>query len=80
MPQVQVQPVPEARTKDGDVDMKAFVDADLCIACGLCEEIAPATFVQGDEVAEVIEDVVSDEAAAMEARDDCPTEAISLED
>ena len=60
--------------------MKAIVDADLCILCGLCEELAPATFVMGDETAEVIEDPVSDEAAAQEACEECPTEAISLED
>jgi len=60
--------------------MKAIVDQDTCIGCGLCPSIAPSTFDMDGDVAKVIEDPVSDEAAAREACESCPVDAISLED
>lgn len=59
--------------------MKTVVDADLCTACGLCVDIAPEVYELGDEVAEVIGDVVpaASEADVIEAEESCPVEAIS---
>ena len=60
--------------------MKAIVDENACIGCGLCEGIAPNTFEMDGSLAKVIEDPVSDEYAAREACESCPVSAISLED
>ena len=62
--------------------MKAIVDEDACTGCGLCEETCPEVFRLGDDVAEVIVAAVPPEAedAAHEAADDCPVEAITIEE
>jgi len=62
--------------------MKAFVDKDKCIGCGLCESICPKVFRMTDEgVAEAIDseldDSVIDDAKDAEAQ--CPVEAIKVE-
>jgi ferredoxin len=62
--------------------MKATVDADACIGCGLCPDICPEVFKLNDEnVAEVIADPVAPESAgaAQEACDSCPVNAITIE-
>ena len=60
--------------------MKASVDPELCIACGLCEEICPEAFELGDrETAEAIGKVEGNEEAVEEAADSCPTNAIEIE-
>lgn len=62
--------------------MKAIVDRDLCIGCGLCAEICPEVFEMGDDmVALTIVDDVPAEAAdkAKDAAASCPVEAIVLE-
>ena len=59
--------------------MKAFVDEDTCIGCGLCAAIAPETFEMDGDIAKVIEEPVSDEDAASEACESCPVDAITLE-
>lgn len=61
--------------------MKAKVDHDLCIGCGLCESICPEVFEMGDDgLAHVIAEVTEDlEDSAQEACESCPTEAITLE-
>ena len=64
--------------------MKAIVDKDTCISCGLCPSMCPEVFeMQDDDKAgvkndknEIPEDVVS---SAQEARDACPVDAISIE-
>lgn len=58
--------------------MKVTIDADLCIACGLCEESVPDVFRLGDEVAEVIVDEVPAdlEESVRGAASDCPVSAI----
>ncbi len=60
--------------------MKAAIDADECVACRLCEEMCPAVFEVGDDVAEVIVDEIPPDQveAAREAADLCPVEAITL--
>jgi len=63
--------------------VKAFVDRDLCIGCGLCAEICPLVFeLDETSIARVIVDVVPAEAeeTAREAASSCAVEAISIED
>jgi ferredoxin len=62
--------------------MKARVNEDLCTGCGPCEDTCPEVFqIQGD-VATVKVDLVPEGAKerCKEARDNCPTDAISIED
>lgn len=62
--------------------MKAFVDQDTCIGCGLCPSICPDVFELGDDgKAHAIVDQVPDDAedTAVEAKDSCPVDAIAVE-
>ena len=61
--------------------MKATVDQNLCIGCGLCEEICPEVFrMNADNLAEVHGDITpGNQTQAEEARDSCPVEAISID-
>ena len=62
--------------------MKACVDKNLCIGCGLCESLSPKVFKMNDEgVAEAIADELSEDLQheAEEARSSCPVDAISVE-
>jgi len=51
---------------------------DSCIGCGLCAATCPEVFQMTDEnIAEAYEEASADsEAAALEAMDGCPAEAI----
>lgn len=63
--------------------MKAHVDQDVCIGCGLCAETCPAVFVMNDDgLAEVKVDPVPAAAAddCRKAAEDCPVEAITIEE
>lgn len=62
--------------------MKAIVDKETCIGCGLCEATCPEVFVMEDDVAVVIADPVPSEAeeSCREAVDGCPVQAITTED
>ena len=63
--------------------MKAFVDPDTCLGCGICESIAPKVFkLELEPYAKVIVDIVppEEEAKAREAMDACPEQAISIEE
>jgi len=56
--------------------MKAVVNQDDCVGCGLCTETAPEAFQLNDDgVAEVIGE--ADDAAIQDAIDGCPASAIS---
>ncbi|MDO5516946.1 MAG: ferredoxin [Clostridium sp.] len=62
--------------------MKAHVDKDTCIACGLCPSISPECFeIEDDGKAGCIVDVIPEncEDEAQEAADSCPVNAISTE-
>jgi ferredoxin len=61
--------------------MKARV-TDECISCGLCIDTCPEVFDMGDDIAEVIVDEVPEEAeeACRQAADDCPVEAIIIDE
>ena len=63
-------------------EMKAKVDPDLCTACELCAETCPEVFEMGDDVAKAKVDVVPPEAetCVRQAADDCPAEAIIIEE
>lgn len=61
--------------------MKAFVDKDTCIGCGLCEGICPEVFsMDEDGKAKAIEDELDESVVdgAKDAESQCPTEAISV--
>lgn len=62
--------------------MRATVDPEACTGCGLCVDTCPVVFVLKDELAVVIADPIPDEAedAAQLAADDCPVEAIKIEE
>jgi len=61
--------------------MKAKLDRDGCISCGLCPTICPEVFrMAEDGVAEVYHaDVPSDvEVRAVEAQEGCPVSVIEV--
>lgn len=61
--------------------MKAFVDENVCISCGLCEGVCPDVFSLDTGVAVATEEVAREfEDAAREACDGCPVQAISIEE
>ena len=62
--------------------MKAIVDGEACIGCGLCEQTCRAVFGMVDDVAKVNVDQVSDDQqdCCREAADSCPVDAITLQD
>jgi ferredoxin len=61
--------------------MKVEVTDD-CIACGLCIDTCPEVFEMGDQYAEVIVDEVPEEAeeTCRQAADECPAEAILIDE
>lgn len=63
--------------------MRAVVDRDLCIGCGLCEDTCPEVFrLEDDGIALVLGDAIAAEVygSARDAMDLCPVEAITLKD
>jgi ferredoxin len=63
--------------------MKVFVDPDTCMGCGICVGIAPDVFSLGAEpYATVNLNPVPAklEADVRDAADQCPEEAISIEE
>jgi ferredoxin len=62
--------------------MKAEIDKDGCISCGVCASVCSEVFRMGDDgPAEVyVENIPSDmEKAALEAQDSCPVSVITVE-
>lgn len=62
--------------------MKASVDRDGCIGCGMCAGTCPQVFEMDDEnLAKVICDEVPNDAVdlALEAKEGCPVSVISVD-
>ena len=63
--------------------MKAHVDPDLCIGCGICPDVAPEVFEMGtDDKAHIKVDPIPAplESACRDAADQCPQAAIEIEE
>lgn len=61
--------------------MKANVDKDTCIGCGLCPSVCPEVFEMDDDgKAGTIKSSVPESSAdtAKEAEDSCPVNAIEI--
>ena len=62
--------------------MKATIDREGCISCGLCVETCPEVFRMADDgLAEVYTNPIPESAedTAKEARDNCPVSVITVE-
>ena len=62
--------------------MKAHVDHDTCIGCGVCPSVCPEVFeMRDDGLSHVIVDTVpaGAEDAAKDAEESCPEDAITVE-
>lgn len=63
--------------------MKASVNKEACIGCGACTAVCPEVFEfddnEGHAVAKVAEVPEEKKDAAIEAKEGCPTSAISVE-
>jgi len=67
------------KKQEGGIILKAYVDQDLCISCGLCVSTCEEVFHwNDDDKAEAIDEEVAAglEDSVKEAIDGCPTEAI----
>jgi ferredoxin len=62
--------------------MKAWIDRDGCISCGLCASTCPEVFrMDGEDLAEVYVDEIPEdlEDLAQEAAENCPVSVIHIE-
>ena len=62
--------------------MKASVDQDLCTGCELCIETCPEVFEMGADTAQAKAGEVPEDAmeACEQAAEECPSEAIIIEE
>jgi len=62
--------------------MKVRIDENLCTGCGLCADTCPDIFELADDVARVKKEEVPEENqdCVKEAAENCPVEAIKIEE
>lgn len=62
--------------------MRVTVDEEVCIGCGLCAEECSEVFEMNDDKARVKVDEVSEDVleSCKEAAENCPVEAIQIEE
>lgn len=62
--------------------MRAKVDPDVCIGCGLCVDTCPEVYRMEQDKAVVYVIIVPEpqEELARKAADECPVEAIKIEE
>ncbi|MFH1460665.1 MAG: ferredoxin [Candidatus Omnitrophota bacterium] len=61
--------------------MKAMIDKEACVGCGLCANMCAEVYQMEDDKAILIVDEIPDSIAesAKEAASSCPVEAIKIE-
>ena len=74
--------LPGKTREKGGAKMKAVVDQDTCTGCELCVETCPEVFEMQNDTAGVKADVVPAEAeeTCRQAAEECPVEAITIEE
>ncbi|MBL7085111.1 MAG: ferredoxin [Candidatus Omnitrophica bacterium] len=62
--------------------MKASVNEELCVGCGLCADLCPDVFAMEQEKVKVKADPVPEASleCCKKSREDCPVEAINIEE
>jgi ferredoxin len=62
--------------------MRVTVDEETCIGCGLCAETCPEVFEMNDDKAQVkvVEVPENVRETCKEAAENCPVEAIQIEE
>lgn len=60
--------------------MKAVVDLEKCIGCGLCAQVAPDIYeMDGDKVIVKADDIAEDKSSdAQNGAEQCPVNAIEI--
>ena len=62
--------------------MKVAVDEGLCVGCGLCADTCPEAFAMEEDKAKIKANPVpaNSEDCCKKVKEDCPVEAITIEE